>query len=99
MADKTTTSFIRSLCMGQIEQDVLFPFPTLSAEQKETLHEIAGALEDLLGSRTEDFRQWDVEGEMPSEFINELKELLRDHWAWIEDRPIRCLGCGHDRSP
>ena len=49
MTDKTTTSFMRSLCMGQIEQDVLFPFPTLAADQKEMLHEIAGALEDLLG--------------------------------------------------
>ena len=44
MADNTT-SFMRSLCMGQIEQDVLFPFPALSADQKETLREIAGALE------------------------------------------------------
>ncbi len=75
MADKTTTSFMRSLCMGHIEQDVLFPFPTLSADQKETLHEIAGALEDLLGPRAEDFRQWDVDGEMPPDFIDELKEF------------------------
>ncbi len=75
MSDKTTTSFMRSLCMGQIEQDVLFPFPTLSADQKETLHEIAGALESLLGPRSEDFHQWDVVGEMPAGFIDELKEF------------------------
>jgi len=73
MADKTTTSFMRSLCMGHIEQDVLFPFPTLSTDQKETLHEIAGALEDLLAPRADDFRQWDVDSEMPAEFIEELK--------------------------
>ena len=75
MADKATTSFMRSLFMGQIEQDVLFPFPELPAEQKETLHEIAGALEDLLGSRSEEFSKWDVAGDMPAEFINELKEF------------------------
>ena len=74
MSDKTT-SFMRSLCMGQIEQDVLFPFPVLSADDKETLHEITGALEGLLGPRTEDFRQWDVDGDMPAEFIEELKEF------------------------
>ena len=73
MSDKSTTSFMRSLCMGQIEQDVLFPFPSLAADQKETLHEISAALEDLLGPRAEDFRKWDVSGEMPAEFIDELK--------------------------
>jgi len=73
--DKLTTSFMRSLCMGQIEQDVLFPFPTLAAEQKDTLHEITAALGDLLGPRAEDFRQWDVAGEMPAEFIDELKSF------------------------
>jgi len=75
VADKATTSFMRSLCMGQIEQDVLFPFPGMSPDQKEMLHEIAGALEDLLGPRTEDFRKWDVEGDMPVEFLDELKEF------------------------
>jgi len=75
VADKATTSFMRSLCMGQIEQDVLFPFPVMSPDQKELLHEIAGALEDLLGSRAEDFRKWDVAGDMPAEFLEELKEF------------------------
>ena len=66
VSDKLTTSFMRSLCMGQIEQEVLFPFPDLSEDQKETLREISAALEDLLGSRSEDFRQWDVDGDMPA---------------------------------
>lgn len=75
MADKETTSFMRSLCMGRIEQDVIFPFPSLSDAEKETLADIAGALEGLLGPRAEDFRRWDVAGEMPAEFIDELKEF------------------------
>ena len=75
VADKETTSFMRSLCMGRIEQDVICPFPTLSDAEKETLADIAGALEGLLGPRAEDFRKWDVAGEMPSEFIDELKEF------------------------
>jgi len=75
VADNANTSFMRSLCMGQIEQDVLFPFPTLPADQKELLQEIAGALEDLLGPRAEEFRQWDVAGDLPPEFLEELKEF------------------------
>ncbi len=75
MADKETTSIMRSLCMGRIEQDVLFPFPTLSEAEKETLGDVAGALEGLLGPRTEDFRKWDVDGHLPEDFIDELKEF------------------------
>ncbi|RLB41421.1 MAG: acyl-CoA dehydrogenase [Deltaproteobacteria bacterium] len=75
MADKETTSFMRSLCMGRIEQDVICPFPTMSDAAKETLGDVSGALEGLLGPRAEDFRKWDVAGEMPEEFINELKEF------------------------
>ena len=75
MSDKLATSFIRSLCMGQIEQDVIFPFPALKGDQKELLHEITDALDSLLAPRAEEFREWDVVGEMPEEFINELKEF------------------------
>ena len=75
MADKETTSFMRSLCMGRIEQDVICPFPTVSEAQKETLGDISGALEGLLGTRAEDFRKWDVAGELPEDFIDELKEF------------------------
>ena len=75
MSDKLATSFMRSLCMGQIEQDVIFPFPTFKTGQKEILHEIADALDGLLGTRTGDFQRWDVAGEMPAEFIDELREF------------------------
>jgi alkylation response protein AidB-like acyl-CoA dehydrogenase len=73
--DKETTSFMRSLCMGRVEQDVICPFPTLSDAQKETLADISGALEGLLGTRAEDFRKWDVAGELPADFIEELREF------------------------
>jgi alkylation response protein AidB-like acyl-CoA dehydrogenase len=73
MPDKDTASFMRSLCMGQIEQELLFPFPTLPAVEQQTLREIAGALEDLLGPRCDDFRAWDVTGEMPNDFLDELR--------------------------
>ncbi len=75
MPDKETTSFMRSLCMGQIEQDVLFPFPALTADQKETLHGVTAAIEDLLGPREQDFGQWDVAGEMPADFVEELGQF------------------------
>jgi alkylation response protein AidB-like acyl-CoA dehydrogenase len=61
--------------MGRIEQEVIFPFPTLSDAEKETLSDIGGALAGLLGPRAEDFRKWDVAGELPEDFLDELKEF------------------------
>jgi hypothetical protein len=34
MADKETTSFMRSLCMGVIEEDVLLPFPVMDGRRE-----------------------------------------------------------------
>jgi alkylation response protein AidB-like acyl-CoA dehydrogenase len=75
LSDITKLSFMRSLCMGQIEEDVILPFPTLDPEQKETLKGVRDSLEGLLGSRQEDFRHWDRQGELPPEFIEELKQF------------------------
>jgi alkylation response protein AidB-like acyl-CoA dehydrogenase len=72
MAD-TRISFVRSLCAGFIEQDAIFPYPTLEAGERETLTAVIEAIGQLLGERSEDFRAWDAAGEMPPEFIEELK--------------------------
>jgi alkylation response protein AidB-like acyl-CoA dehydrogenase len=75
MSNQETISFMHSLCMGRIEQDVLFPFPALTEDQKETLHGITAAVDDLLSTRDEEFRNWDVAGEMPAGFIEELGQF------------------------
>lgn len=66
---------MRSLCMGYIEEDMLLPFPGLDAEQRETLRGITSAVGDLLGPREKDFRDWDRSAEMPSSYIEELKNF------------------------
>jgi acyl-CoA dehydrogenase family protein 9 len=60
-------SFMRSLCMGRIEEDVIFPFPSMDPAQKETLHSVAEALAAMLGPHEKDFRKWDREGAVPAE--------------------------------
>jgi acyl-CoA dehydrogenase family member 9 len=74
MAD-TSVSFMSSLCMGMIEEDVIIPFPSMVEEQKETLHGVIDSIRQLLGPRVEDFRKWDRAGEMPSSFVDELKQF------------------------
>jgi len=73
LVDKKTVSFMRSLCMGQIEEDVILPFPTIPAAEKETLQGVFATLEQLLRPHEADFRHWDRQGEFPPEFIEELK--------------------------
>ena len=68
-------SFMRSLCMGHIEEEVILPFPKLREDEREILETVITSLDGLLEGRDEDFRTWDREGEMPSEFIDQLKEF------------------------
>jgi acyl-CoA dehydrogenase family protein 9 len=71
----TSISFVRSLCAGEIEEAVLFPFPTLSDDEREILVPVVESVDDLLRDHAEDFRTWDVAGEMPAEFLQELREF------------------------
>ncbi len=75
MSDLKAVSFMRSLCMGQIEEDVVLPFPTLDEDERETLRGVRDSLEGLLGDRAEQFRKWDREGELPGEYLEELKQF------------------------
>jgi acyl-CoA dehydrogenase family member 9 len=67
------TSFMRSLCMGNIEEEMILPFPANSAEERETLRGVVASLGELLGPHEKDFSAWDRKAEMPSSYIEELK--------------------------
>ncbi|MEE8367704.1 MAG: acyl-CoA dehydrogenase family protein, partial [Thermoanaerobaculia bacterium] len=74
MIDKNL-SFVRSLCAGEIEPSVVFPYPEMVAEERETLAAVIDAVDTLLEERGEDFRSWDEAGQMPAEFVEELREF------------------------
>jgi alkylation response protein AidB-like acyl-CoA dehydrogenase len=61
--------------MGYIEEDLLLPYPRIPADQREMLHTVVESIDGLLGPLAEDFRRWDVAGEMPPAFIEQLKEF------------------------
>ena len=69
------TSFMRSLCMGRIEEGLLFPFPKMKKEEQEILRSMAQSFQQWLGSREKEFRKWDDEAEIPKEFIQEMREF------------------------
>lgn len=72
MIDKDA-SFIRGLCMGRIEQDLIVPFPVLPEADRDTLKAVISSIDEMLAPHERDFRTWDRKGEMPAEFIEELK--------------------------
>jgi len=74
MVAKKTASFMRSLCLGRVEEDIILPFPTLSTGEKETLEGVITTLTQVLAPREKDFRTWDRQGEFPAEFVNQLRE-------------------------
>lgn len=73
MIDKRTASFMRSLAMGQIEEEILLPFPDPKLSEKATLGAVLRKVNELLAPRAADFAAWDVAGAMPPEFLDELR--------------------------
>ncbi|MCB1052328.1 MAG: acyl-CoA dehydrogenase family protein [Acidobacteria bacterium] len=74
MVDRSI-SFIRSLCAGEIEQEVLFPFPKMDPGEKELLDPVLEAIDDFLAGREADFQAWDRQGFFPPELIEELRQF------------------------
>lgn len=68
-------SFMRSLCMGEILEDLIFPFPFLKTDQKETVRSLVDSLGGWLKDQDANFRKWDAAGEFPPEFIEQMRQL------------------------
>jgi len=73
VANGKDTSFMRSLCMGYIEEDMIVPFPVTSPEERETLQSVIASLGDLMAPHEKDFSAWDRAAEMPASYLEELK--------------------------
>lgn len=73
--DKKNLSFMRSLCMGQIEEDIIIPYPVMKDSEKELLRGVVDSFESWLKSKDQDFRKWDRAGEFPQEFLDEMKQF------------------------
>lgn len=74
-ANATSPSFISQLCFGTIEEDLILPYPKMKASEQETFKAIRGSIEQMLKPHEKDFRKWDEKGELPPEFIEELKQV------------------------
>ena len=75
MPDKKTASYVQSLCMGEIEQEIIIPFPEMDPGEKEVLAQVLASVRQLLSGREKEFREWDVKAEMPAAFLEELRQF------------------------
>jgi len=71
--DKKTGSFVQSLCMGEIEEEMIIPFPEMRTSEKEMLEPVLGSVRQMLSGREKEFKEWDVKGQMPLPFLDELR--------------------------
>ncbi len=70
-----TKSFMTSLCFGEIDEDLIYPYPKMRPQDGELLKGVISSLEQLLKPKDKDFRKWDRAGELPKEMIEELKQF------------------------
>lgn len=68
-------SFMRSLCLGDIEEDIVFPFPKIKKEEAEVLRSVMDSLKSWLGNKDAEFRKWDKAGELPKDVLEEMKQM------------------------
>jgi alkylation response protein AidB-like acyl-CoA dehydrogenase len=61
--------------MGEIEQDLISPFPQVAEDEKETLRGVFSSVNPWLKAHEKDFRTWDRAGELPQTFLQEMKDL------------------------
>jgi acyl-CoA dehydrogenase family protein 9 len=75
MVGDLNKSFVRSMCIGAIEEDILFPYPKLPEHEKEILKSVFDSISSWLTPKKDEFRKWDRKGELPAEVIEEMKQM------------------------
>jgi alkylation response protein AidB-like acyl-CoA dehydrogenase len=68
-------SFTTALCFGEIDEQLIFPYPATRPADKELLKGVISSLDQVLKPHETDFRKWDRAGELPSSMIDELKQF------------------------
>jgi acyl-CoA dehydrogenase family protein 9 len=67
-------SFMKSLFFGQIREDLIFPYPHLPEDTKESLKMVLDSI-DRFGKDSVKSAEWDNQGEMPREIVAQMAEL------------------------
>ncbi len=69
------SSVVKSLFLGNILEENLFPYPQLQGESAETIRMVVDSVHKFMSERHEDFAKYDVKGSQPEEYLQALREL------------------------
>ncbi|MEO7217371.1 MAG: acyl-CoA dehydrogenase family protein [Gemmatimonadaceae bacterium] len=73
-APDVNPSFIKGIFLGQVREDLVFPFPTMSAEESESLRMILDAFRDFAATHI-DSAKIDHDGKFPDEVRHGLHDM------------------------
>lgn len=68
-------SVAKSLFLGNIVEENIFPFPTIKEDESEMLKMVIDSIDKFMGDKEEVFRENDLKGSQSEEFLNSLREL------------------------
>ncbi|MGH8055512.1 MAG: acyl-CoA dehydrogenase family protein [Stenotrophomonas sp.] len=68
-------SIAKQLFFGHIAEDALFPYPQIRERDREMLGLMTDAIDQFLGEKTAELRQYDRDAEQPPEFIQALRDM------------------------
>ncbi len=68
-------SAAKSLFVGEILEENLFPYPRIRERDREVLGSIVEAIDGFLADKEADFKTWDRDAHQPEEFIQGLRDM------------------------
>lgn len=68
-------SIAKQLFFGHIAEEALFPYPQIRERDREMLGAMTDAIDQFLGEKTAELRQYDRDAEQPPEFIQALRDM------------------------
>ncbi|WEN14215.1 acyl-CoA dehydrogenase family protein [Rhodanobacter sp. AS-Z3] len=68
-------SVAKQLFLGNILEENLFPYPEIRARDQEMLGAMTDAIDQFLGDKTAELKQYDRDAEQPAEFIQSLRDM------------------------
>lgn len=72
---RSDESVAKQLFLGNILEENLFPYPQIRARDREMLGAMTDAIDQFLGDKVADLKQYDRNGEQPAEFIQALRDM------------------------
>ena len=68
-------SAAKQLFLGNILEENLFPYPQIRARDQEMLGAMTDAIDQFLGDKAAQFKQYDRDAEQPADFIQALRDM------------------------